>query len=130
IESETGAGGLKTLADHPGVRATASHSFAESGVIVLAAACLAYQRKNVALAVGEIGLQPFAEEVAHLKRQPQQHVTGRLSPTGGSSFENALDLRIVDRRDDGRDHHGGWNAGRAKRSQCLEPARRCRGTRL
>src|SRR6266478_8181793 len=116
VEPETGAGRLETLADHPGVRTTARHALAERGVIVLAAAGLANQRENMALAVREIGLQPLAEEVAHLKRQPQQHVAGRLRPTGGGSFENALDLRVVDRRDDRRDHHGGRNAGRAERA--------------
>src|ERR1700730_9320887 len=71
IEAETGARGLEALADHPRVRAAPCHALAVRRIIVLATASLANQRKDVALAVGEIGLQPLAEQVAHLKRQPQ-----------------------------------------------------------
>ena len=114
IEAETGARGLEALADHPRIRAAPCHALAERRVIVLATASLANQRKDVALAVGEIGLQPLAEQVAHLKRQPQQNVAGRFHPTGGCRFENSLDLCVIDGRDNGCRHHGGRNAGGGK----------------
>src|SRR5262249_59285266 len=98
IEAETSTRGLEALADHPRIGAAARHALAESRVIVLATAGLADQRKDVTLAVGEIGPQPLPEQVAHLKRQPQQDVAGRFYPTCGRRFENTLNLGVVDGR--------------------------------
>src|SRR5579864_8026112 len=69
VELEPRARRLEALADHVGVGAGAGHALAPLGVVVLAAAHLADQPEHVLLAVGEIGREPLAEEVAHLERQ-------------------------------------------------------------
>ena len=77
----------------------AGHPLAEGRVVILAAAHVADELEHMAVAVGEIRHQPFAEQVAHFERQPQQHVAGALHPERGRGIENALDLGVVDGRE-------------------------------
>ena len=102
VEAELLAGDLEPPADHPGIGAGAGLAQAPGRIVVLAAAHLADQLEDVAIAVGKIRHQPFAEEIAHFERQPQDHVAGALHAGGSGGVENALDLGIVDRRDDRR----------------------------
>src|SRR5438045_3011045 len=71
IEAELLARELEAAADHPGNRSAPGHALAPGGVVVLPAAGLANELEHVAVAVGKIRHQPFAEQVAHLERQPQ-----------------------------------------------------------
>ena len=130
VEAEPGARLLETPADHPGIGAGPGHALAPLGVVILAAAHLPDQRKHVAIAIGKVRHQPFLEQVAHLERQPQQHVAGALDAGRLGGIENAFDLRIVDGGHDGRDHDRGWNAGSRELAQRFEPARRRRRARL
>src|SRR2546421_9494885 len=69
VEVELLACGLEAAADHPGDRAGAGHPHSPLRVVILAAAGLADQLEHVAVAVGKIRQQPFAEEGAHFERQ-------------------------------------------------------------
>src|SRR5215831_3324138 len=69
IEAALLAGEFETAADHPGHRPAAGHALAPARIVVLAAAGLADKFEDVAVAVGKIGHQPFAEEVAHFERK-------------------------------------------------------------
>src|SRR5215471_1473587 len=73
IEAELLAGHLEPASDHPGIGACALHARAPGRVIVLAAAHVADQLENMGVTVGIVRLEPFAEQVAHFKRQAQQH---------------------------------------------------------
>ncbi len=84
----------------------------------------------MAVAVGKIGHQPFAEEVAHFERKPQQHVAGLPHADGGGGIEDALDLGVVERGDHRGHHDRGRHARRGQLPQRLEPARRRRRSRL
>src|SRR6516165_10822950 len=64
VEAALLAGEFETAADHPGHRPAAGHALAPVRIVVLAAAGLADELEDVAVAVGKIGHQPFAEEVA------------------------------------------------------------------
>src|SRR5882757_6935667 len=74
VQSELFAGDLEAAADHPGHRAGALHPRAPLRVVVTAAAHVADQGEDMAIAVGIVRHQPFAEQIAHFQRQPQQHV--------------------------------------------------------
>src|SRR5215471_3857142 len=63
VETELVAGDLEAAADHPGDRPAAGHALAKGRVVVLAAAGLADELEHMAVAVGKIGHQPFAEQV-------------------------------------------------------------------
>jgi len=77
-------------------------------------------------AVGIIRLKPFVEQVAHLKREAQQHVARLLHAGDLRRVENALDLHVVERWDDRCHHHGGRNAGLREAPQRFQtPHRRC-----
>src|SRR6476620_4213078 len=78
VEAEPLARGLEAPPDHPGDRPGAGHPLAPLGVVVLAAAHVADQLEHVPLAIGEILAQPFAEQIAQLQSQPQQHIAGFL----------------------------------------------------
>src|SRR4030088_502318 len=65
VETELFAGDFEPAADHPGHRAGALHPRTPLRVVVAPAAHIADQGEDVAIAVGIIGHQPFAEEVAH-----------------------------------------------------------------
>src|SRR3979490_3530981 len=66
VEPEFFAGDLEPASDHPGHRPGALHSRSPLRIIVAPAAYVADQRKDVAIAVGIIGHQPFTEPAAHL----------------------------------------------------------------
>src|SRR5215469_10100896 len=68
VEAALLAGEFEAAADHPGHRPAAGHALAPARIVVLTAAGLAEELEHVAVAVGEIGHQPFAEQVAHFKR--------------------------------------------------------------
>src|ERR1700722_4580062 len=78
VEPELLAGDLEPPPDHPGHRSGALHPRSPLRVVVAAAAHVADQGEDVAIAVGIIRHQPLAEQVAHLERQPQQHVGSLL----------------------------------------------------
>src|SRR5262252_1806685 len=61
VEAALLAGEFETAADHPGHRPAAGHALAPARVVVLATAGLADELEDVAVAVGKIGHQPFAE---------------------------------------------------------------------
>ena len=130
VEPEFLAGDLEPPPDHPGHRAGALHPRSPLRVVVAAAAHVADQREDVAIAVGIIRHQPFAEQVAHLQRQPQQHVACFLDAGMRRRIENALDLGIVQRGDHRSDHHRGRNSRFRQSPQRLQPPRRRRGARL
>src|SRR5215204_5002710 len=92
VEAEALARGLEAAADHPGMRPRALHAPAPGRVVVFAAAHLADEREHVPIAVGKIRHQPFAEEIAHFERQPQQHVPGFLDAGDRGGVEDALDV--------------------------------------
>src|SRR6516164_6452069 len=112
VEAALLAGEFEAAANHPGDRPTASHALAPARVVVLAAAGLADELEHVAVAVGKISHQPFAEQVTHFERKPQQHVAGLPHADGGGGIQDALDLGIVERGDHRRHHHRGWHARR------------------
>src|ERR1700736_5727070 len=107
VEPELFAGDLEPASDHPGHRPGALHPRAPLRIVVAAAAHVADQRKDVPVAVGIVGHQPFAEKVAHLERQPQQHIARFLDAGVRRSVKNALDLGIVQCWDHRRYHHRG-----------------------
>ncbi len=80
---------------------------------------VAHQRDHVAVFVGEMLAQPFAEQVFDFERHPQHHVTGFGRAGVGGGVENAFDFRIVQRRNDRRHHHGGGHAGLRQRTDRL-----------
>ncbi len=49
---------------------------AEGRIVILSAAGLADELEDVAIPIGKIRHQPFAEQIAHLEWKPQQHVAG------------------------------------------------------
>ena len=61
IEAEPLARDLEAPADHPGDRTGPGHALAPARIIILAAAGLADEIEDVAIAIGEILDQPFAE---------------------------------------------------------------------
>src|SRR5262245_29570597 len=65
VEAALLAGKFEAAAYHPGDRPAAGHALAPVRVVVLAAAGLADELEHVAVAVGKIGHQPLAEQVAH-----------------------------------------------------------------
>src|SRR5437868_12711901 len=114
VEPEFLAGDLEAPADHPGHRTRALHPRSPLRVVIAPAAHIADQGEDVAIAVGVIRHQPFAEEIAYLERQPQQYITRFLDTRMRSRIEDALDLGIIQCRDHGGDHHRGWNSGRGQ----------------
>ena len=102
IEAEPLAGDLEAAADHPGMGPEPVMRVPKVGVVILAAAHLADELEDVAIAVGKIRHQPFAEQVAHFERQAQQHIAGVPHAGCRDRIEDALDLGIVDRGDDRR----------------------------
>src|SRR5262245_35312866 len=78
VEAKLLASGLETPTDHPGNRPRSSHAHAELGIVVLSAPEIADQTEHVSVAIREIRHQPLSKQVAHLDRQPQQHVTSTL----------------------------------------------------
>src|SRR6202166_3172543 len=90
VEAELFAGDLETAADHPGDRAGSGLALAEGRIVIFAAAHVADELEDVAIAVGEIRHQPFAEQVAHFERQPQQHVAGMAHAGRSHGFETRL----------------------------------------
>src|SRR4029079_18911448 len=74
VEAELFAGDLEAAADHPGHRAGPLHPRAPLRVVVATAAHVADQGEDVAITIGIVRHQPFAEKIAHFERQPQQHV--------------------------------------------------------
>jgi hypothetical protein len=74
VEPEFLAGDLEPASDHPGHRAGALHPRSPLRIVVAPAAHVADQGKDMAIAVGIIRHQPFAKEIAHFERQPQQHI--------------------------------------------------------
>src|SRR5215212_9167603 len=111
VQTKLLAGGLEPSADHPGDRAGSGHPLGPTGLVILASLYVAYQLEYMAMPVGEVGDQPFAEEVAHLEWQAQGYVAGATDANRRRSIENALDLGVVDGRYDGCDHHRGRHAG-------------------
>ncbi|KAH2821212.1 hypothetical protein KXV85_002907, partial [Aspergillus fumigatus] len=130
VQAEPVAGDLEAAADGPGHRAGALHPLAPFRVVVAAAAHVADQGEDVAVTVGIVRHQPFAEEIAHFKRQAQQHVAGFPGAGMGRRIEDALDLGIVQRRDHRRYHNRGGDAGLRQHLDRLQPFRRRRGARL
>src|SRR4030088_1553648 len=92
VEPELLAGDLEPAADHPGHWPGALHPRSPLRVVIAPAAHVADQGKDVAIAVGIIGHQPFAEQVADLQRQPQQHIARLLDAGTLRRIKNALDL--------------------------------------
>src|ERR1700682_5898651 len=64
VEPELLAGDLEPASDHPGHRSGALHPRSPLGIIIAPAAHVADQGKDVAIAVGIIGHQPFADATA------------------------------------------------------------------
>src|SRR5436305_10133523 len=69
IEAELLASELEAPADHPCIGTGARHAFAPGRIVILAAAHLADQLEHMAIAVGVVRHQPFAEQVAHLRSE-------------------------------------------------------------
>ena len=106
VEAEPGAGGFDALADHPGIGAAAGHALAESRVVVLAAAGLADQREDVALAIGEIGLRAIrgtgralraAAAASHSRRisTPQAAAASRMRSISASLIAGMIGATIT-----------------------------------
>src|SRR5882672_745542 len=91
VEAMLRARGLEAPADHPGDRAGAGHALAEGRVVVLAAAHVADELEDVAVAVGKIRQQPFAEEVAHFERQAPNRTRITDAEAKDSERERRLD---------------------------------------
>ena len=121
---------LEATTDLPGIGTRAAHALAPFGVIVLAATHRAYKRHDMFCGVGPVLFQPFAEEVLDLERKAQQHEACRLRACIGCACEYLLDLTVVERGDDRRDHDAGGHARLGKKLHRLEAARRRRGARL
>ena len=77
VEAEPLAGNFKPPADHPGNRSGSGLPFAPCRVVILAAAGVADELEDVVVAVGEILLEPFAEQIADFKRQAQRFIRWR-----------------------------------------------------
>lgn len=79
--------------------------------------------------------QPFGKELADFKRQPQQDIIGIARAHGLRTGKDRLDLGVVNRGDNRRDHHRGWNIcscqppdrDAKKGASCETPFRRCAG---
>src|SRR5665213_2904738 len=80
VEAKLLAGKLKAASDQICVRPGALLPREPLGIVILAAAHVSHQLEDVAFAVRVIRLEPFAEQVAHLERQAQQHVARFLTP--------------------------------------------------
>src|SRR4051812_38320694 len=130
VEPKPLAARLEAPADHPGDRAGAGHALSPLRVIVLAAAHVTDQLEYVVVAVRKVFDQPLAEKVAQFEWQAQQNISRFLHPGGRRGIEDALDLHVVDRGNDRRDHHGGRDTGLREFAQRFEPSGRRRGTRL
>src|SRR6185312_1864457 len=130
VQPEPLARDLEATAEHPGVRPGALHARTPLRVVVLAVAGVAHELHHVAIAVGIVRHQPFAEKVAHLERQAQQHVARFLDAGDLRRLEDALHLAVVERRDDRRDHHRRRHAGVRQLPQGLEAPHRRRRARL
>ena len=61
VEAELFAGDFEAAADHPGDRAGSGLPLAKGRIVILAAAHVADELEDVAVTVGEIRHQPFAE---------------------------------------------------------------------
>src|SRR4051812_42126305 len=90
VEAKLLASGFETPPDHPGNRSGTSHAFAELGIVILAAAHVADQVKDMTVTVWKFRHQPLAKQVTHLDRQPQQDVTCTLHAHGRRRIEDAL----------------------------------------
>src|SRR6188472_1971272 len=101
VQSKFLTGDLEAASDHPGHRASPLHPRSPLRVVIAAAAHVADQREDMAIAVGIVCHQPFTEQVTHFQRQPQQDVTCFLCAGMRGRIEDALDFRIVERGDDG-----------------------------
>src|SRR5262249_17729060 len=92
VEPQLFAGHFEAADYHPGVRSCPLHSDSPGGIVVLPAPHIADQFEDMAVAIGIIRDQPFPEQVPHLKRQPQQYVTGFFHACGFRRFKNTLDF--------------------------------------
>ncbi len=100
------------------------------GVVVLAAAHLAHPGHDPCGAVGEVLVEPALEDRIHFPGQAQDDAERRGRACRRGRLEDALDLRLVDERDDRRDAHAHRHAGAGQRLHRLQPAMRRRGARL
>ena len=102
------------------------------GVVVLAAAHLAHPGHDARGAIGKVLVEPALEERVHFPGQAQDDAERRARAGRRGGFEDALDLRLVDERDDRRDAHAHRHAGPASAS--IVRRRRCgaaaRGSRM
>src|SRR5216683_549119 len=71
VEAKLLAGDFEAASDHPGHGTGAFHPRAPLRVVIAAAAHIADQGEDVAIAIRVIRHQPFAKEIAHFQRQPQ-----------------------------------------------------------
>src|SRR5262245_22261943 len=74
VEPELFTGDLEAASDHPGHRACALHARTPLRIVVAAAAHVADQGEDMAIAVRIIRHQPLAKEIAHFERQAKQHI--------------------------------------------------------
>src|SRR5476649_2241019 len=100
IEAEALAGEFEAASDRPGIRSGAGLPLTPGRIVILAAMQAAHERDHVLFLVGEVLAQPLAEEILDLERHFQRDVARALRTGGNGSVENALDLRIVDCRND------------------------------
>ena len=75
-------------------------------------------------------IQPFDENIPDFEGQAEDDIVGICRPRIGNAGKQLLDLHIVQRGDDGRDHRPGRNAGVREKPDRLHPPRRCGGARL
>src|ERR1043165_199981 len=111
IEAEPLTGRLEAATDHPGDRPRAGHALAPLGIVILAAAHVADQLEHMVVAIRKVLDQPLAKKIAQFERQPKQHITSFLHAGCRRRIEDALDLHVVDRGNDRRNHDGGWDPG-------------------
>src|SRR5215216_1460163 len=89
VEVELLARCLEPPPNHPGDRTRSGHALTPAGVVILAAMHVAHQLEHVTITVGEVRHQPFAEEIAHLERQAQRHITGAsITEVGTPASDN------------------------------------------
>ena len=67
VEAELLAGKFEPPADHPGDRAAAGHPFTPVRIVIPAATRLTNELEHVAITIGKIRDQPFAEQIAHFQ---------------------------------------------------------------
>ena len=98
--------------------AFAAHPRAEARVVVLAAAHLADARHHARGALREVLLEPLAGTAGSPPRAGAARCRmRRVAPAAGGGLEDALDLGLVDERDDRRDAHADRHAGVAPASR-------------